>query len=106
MKFQNSSSEAKQFIIDVMAMAIFNQHIIVPLHGAANFGTGTKQYGVKRIRMGNYHLDREFYGSVNGITKQFFAIARAYGIELERLNISSTTKFVDQWLEVISNRGD
>ena len=58
--YQNCSDQIKQYLIDVLALSIFYQHIIVPLHGSINFATGTKSYGVKRVRMGDYHLDQEF----------------------------------------------
>lgn len=105
-KFQRSSKNKKNFLIDVMALSIFNQHAIIPLHGSANFASGTKNYGVTRIRMGTYHLDKEFYTAVNKITRQFYAIIRSYGLHVEQLHIASIKEFVNFWLEFTPHYGN
>ncbi len=98
--FQKSTERNKQFLIDIMALSIFNQQIILPFHGAANFAAGTKSYGVTRVRMASYHLDKEFYVLANNVTHQFFAITKNYGLSIENLHISSISVFVDHWLGI------
>ncbi len=105
-KFQKSSKRNKQFIIDVMALSIFNQKIILPYHGAANFAAGSKAYGVTRVRMASYHLDKEFYVAAKKITSQFYAITYNYGLRVEHLHISSISEFVDHCLEVVKTNGN
>jgi len=105
-KYQRSSNISKQFLIDVMALSIFNQKIILPFHGAANFAVGTKPYGVKQVRMANYYLDQEFYVLAHNITSQFFAISKDYGLNVENLHISSISEFVNHWLSVVKNSGE
>lgn len=103
--YKNNTDDIKQFLIDMMAMSVFNQQVIVPLYGASNFGSATKEYGVKQVRMGSYMLDNNFYSEVDETTKQFYAITREYGIAIESLHISSISEFIEKWLKVVNNRG-
>lgn len=103
--YKNCTDDIKQFLIDMMAMSIFNQQVIVPLHGAANFGSDTKKYGVEQVKMGSYMLNNNFYSEVNETTKQFYAITKEYGIAIESLHISSINEFIEKWLKVVNNRG-
>jgi len=103
--YKNSPDDMKQFLIDMMAMSIFNQQVIVPLYGAINFGSDTKKYGVEQVKMGSYMLDHNFYSEVNETTKQFYAITKKYGIAIESLQIPSINEFVEKWLKVVKNHG-
>ena len=105
-RYLQSPKEIKIFLVDVMALSIFNQQAITPLHGASNFSSGAKAYGVTRVRMGTYHLDKEFYTITDRITRQFFAICKEYGLNVEQLHISSVSEFTNLWLKVVKERGN
>ena len=97
--FQECTNWQKQLIIDMAALSIFNQLIILPYHGTDNFYKGSKSMGVTRIRVGSQHIDKEFIGSVSQITRQFFAIISEYELDINHLHISSISDFVKFWLE-------
>lgn len=103
--YKKSSAREKQFLIDVLALSIFNQKVVLPFHGAANFAEGTKSMGVKRVRMATYHLDREFYQAANQVTRQYYAITKKFGLDVEDLYFSSNSEFVNRWLEYGRNNG-
>ncbi|HKI55429.1 MAG TPA: hypothetical protein VJ987_14990 [Anaerolineales bacterium] len=102
--YKQCSNEMKLFLLDVLALSIFNQQVITPIHGARNFASGTRKYGVTRVRMASYHLDKEFYSDADRITKQFFAITKEYGLSVEHLHVSSINEFVEFWLKIRSGR--
>lgn len=104
--YKSCAAEMQQFLLDVMALSIFNQQVITPLHGASNFASGTRQYGVKRVRMASYDLDRKFYSDVDQITKQFFAITKKYDLPIEHLHVSSLSEFAEFWIKGKNNRGN
>ncbi|MFV8834750.1 hypothetical protein ACNSTU_07255 [Aquisalimonas sp. APHAB1-3] len=97
--FQKCAAWRKQLILDVAALSIFHQLIILPYHGAANFYADSKRSGVSRIRMGSQHLDREFVSVASRITRQFFAITKEFQIDVNHLHISNIAEFVDFWIE-------
>lgn len=99
-RYFKSHEETKLFLVDVLALSIFNQKVILPLHGASNFVSGTKKLGVKQVGMGSYHLDRDFFRTSTRITRQFFAIVSKYKIDPTKLHVSSISEFLDYWLRV------
>jgi len=100
-KFQNATSDIRLFLIDILALSLFNQKVITPLYGVGNFLDGSRKYGVNKIRMGSYDLDNEFYSTASNITRQFYAIVKKYDLNIEALHIASVNDFVDQWLKTI-----
>jgi hypothetical protein len=104
--FNNCTDDIKQFLLDVLALSIFNQHVILPLHGASNFISGAREHGAKRVKMAGYVLDSNFYNETDKITKMFFAITNKYGLPIEKLYVSSLNKFIENWLAVVRNNGN
>lgn len=104
-RYSQCSEEMKLFITDVLALSIFNQKVITPIYGAINFSAGTKKFGVSRIRMGDYHLDKRFFVQSGKITRQFYAIVRSYGLNIEKLHVASISDFVDLWIGASRQRG-
>jgi hypothetical protein len=103
-KYLKSPDNIKQFLIDVVALSIFNHQVIIPLSGATNFLTGTKSYRVTKVRMGTYYLDKDFSITTNKIINQFYSITNSYGLKMDSLYVSSIDEFVDLWLEDVENR--
>ena len=97
-KFQRSENWQKQLIVDMAALSIFNQQVILPYYGAGNFYQDAKKIGVTRIRIGSQHYDKEFIGTSSKITRQFFAITNSYEIDVNHLHISNISEFVKFWL--------
>lgn len=92
--FVSLTPEKKQFAFDLLAITVFHAHVIVPLHCSANFLTSNRKFGVKQVKMSNYMLGTDHCIQVNAITKTFFAIMKAYGIDIVDLHIESTSEFI------------
>lgn len=97
-QYMECSKWTKLFILDVLALSLYNQSVVTPLHGATNFYNDTRKEGVTRIRMGNYHIDKDFFRQTSRITRQFYAILKSYGIRVESLHVASITEFIEFWI--------
>lgn len=92
--FHNFTSNQKDLFVDLLALSIFHDFAIGPLHGSINFMNYTKKYGVKSIGMGSYKFDEKMKKISQGITKGFFEILKKYNIEIYQLNIGSIAEFI------------
>jgi|GEM_PF-1820544 len=88
------------FMTDMLALAIFHQRVIMPLHGAGNFYTGTKKLGVKQIAIGTEKWNRSYFLETAKIAGRFFAITQEFGIDTNKLNVSSLADFITTWSDV------
>jgi len=104
-KFNNCTDDIKQFLVDVLALSIFHQHVIIPFHGASNFISGAREYGAEKVKMAGYVLDRDFYDEADKITKSFFVITKKYGLPIEKLHVSSVNTFIEDWLKIVKDYG-
>lgn len=98
--------EEKLLYKDILALSVFHQYAIGPLHGSAEFMNSTKQYGVKSIAMGSFKFDAKMRKISLGITKAFFDILLKYQISIEQLNVGSTSEFIEinrAWVSKRSN---
>lgn len=93
--FQSFTSNQKDLFVDLLALSIFHDFAIGPLHGSINFMNSTKKYGVKSIGMGSYKFDSKMKKISLGITKGFFEILKKYNIEIYQLNIGSIAEFIE-----------
>jgi hypothetical protein len=100
--FKAIHSEKQPIIWDLLALSIFHEFVIGPLHGSNNFLLKSKKYGVKSINMGSYKIDGQSNAELVKITKAFFAIMKSYNIEIGQLSISSTHEFVVNNAELIN----
>lgn len=101
--FQQSAQWQKQLITDMAALSIFNQQVILPYHGVSNFYRDSKKSGISRIRLGDQHIDSEFMKTSSKITREFFAITKAFEIDVNHLHISNISDFVRFWLDRSNN---
>lgn len=85
----------RQLYLDLLALSVFYQYAIGPLHGSVEFMNNTKKYGVKSIGMGTYKFDSKMKKISSGITSGFFSILEKYEIEVTQLLIGSTAEFIE-----------
>lgn len=104
--FQGLSKAKQQFAIDLLALTIFHTQAIVPLHGSARFLTQTRRMGVVRVQMSEYMLTKEHAQQADAITRQFFAILKAFGIEISDLHFESTSDLVQRVGSWSESRGE
>jgi hypothetical protein len=84
----------KSLFLDLLALAIFHEFAIGPMHGSNNFYSSTKKYGVNSISLGSFKVDDEFNKQTLAITKAFFSIMSEYNIEINQLSVSSPHEFL------------
>lgn len=101
--YRQSNEMVKLFLHDVLALSLFNQYVMTPIYGASNFTEESSQMGVTRVRMGSHHIDKKFTETTEGITKQFYAINKNYGLKVEQLHIASANEFIEHWIGVVKN---
>jgi hypothetical protein len=92
--FKECQEYQQSLIFDLLALAMFHEFAIGPMHGSNNFYSSTKKYGVKRISLGSFNIDDEFNKQTLLITKSFFAIMSEYNIEIHQLSVSSPHEFL------------
>lgn len=96
--YQQSDDDVKIALFDLLALSIFHHQVIVPFYGANNFRQGSRQLGIKDVRVGGKNLGQEFFALSDKIPKAFFAIVSSYGIAIEKLHVSTISEFTDYWL--------
>jgi hypothetical protein len=99
--YKSMYSKKQTLMLDLLALAIFHEYAIGPLHGSNNFFSQTKRYGVRSINMGSYNIDKKFNKKTTSITKTFFAIMSEYNIEIHQLSIPSIHEFLQKNIEFI-----
>lgn len=105
-KYQGSDDHVKIALLDLLALSIFHHQVIVPFYGANNFRQGSRQLGIKDVRVGGKNLGKEFFALSDKIPKAFFKIVSDYGIAVEKLHVSTISEFTDYWLgQMRSRRG-
>jgi len=105
-KYRFSDGDTQVALVDLLALSIFHHQVIVPLYGINNFRRGSRQLGVRDVRVGGENLGREFFAKSDTIPKAFFSIVNDYGINVEMLHVSTVSEFVDYWLnQMRSTRG-
>ena len=92
--YQDFDGHQKESIKDLLALSIFYQYAIGPLHGSVEFMDNTKQYGVKSIGFGSYKFGEKMKKISMGITKGFYEILANHRIEISQLDVSSITEFI------------
>ena len=97
--YNKISKKKHPLVLDLLALGIFHEFVIGPMHGSNNFLRSTEKYGVKSIIMGNYKLDSQFNKETAIITKAFFAIIKKYNIEINQLSIPSVNEFLEGNME-------
>lgn len=98
--FQNLEEHQKTLLIDLLALSVFHQLVILPLHGSLNFMRDTQRLGVSSVVMGSYSLDASFVSTDEAITKSFFAILKKYGINVSTLRPQPIDRFIKSALEM------
>lgn len=91
----------RQRYLDLLALSVFYQYAIGPLHGSVEFLNNTKRYGVESIGMGTYKFDSKMKKISSGITSGFLGILEKYEIEVTQLIIGSITEFIknnEKWV--------
>lgn len=93
--YKKLNSPQKQLYQDLLALSVFHQYAIGPLHGSVEFMKNTKKYGVKSIDMGSYKFDDKMRKISLGITKGFFEILEKYQISVTQLTFGSINEFIE-----------
>lgn len=83
--YSEQGNESKQIIIDILALSIFYNRIILPLSGAHNFIGNLPQYKVGEIGMGSYKIDMKQQQEIHNCVSRFYAILKKYKIPLNNL---------------------
>lgn len=94
--YKQISIKKQPLMLDLLALAIFHEFAIGPMHGSNHFFSSSKRYGVTNINMGSYKIDNKFNKQLLKITKSFFAIMKKYNIEIHQLSISSIHEFLEK----------
>ena len=102
----NVSDTVRNLVYDILALTIFHDSIIIPLHGSIHFMDSAKKYGVSQISMGSYKLGKEHNQASDKCVKQFFAILSSFDIDIALLTFSNAKDFVSSTLEVIKKWSD
>ena len=100
--YNEISQEKQPLMLDLLALGIFHEFAIGPMHGSNNFFSSSKRYGVKSISMGSYKIDNQFNKKTLAITKSFFAIMGEYDIEINQLSIPSIHEFLEKNVEFVN----
>ena len=103
--YKELRQDTRQLAIDILALSIFHSQVILPLHGSAGFLSGTRRYGVTRIRLGKSHFTKQDATKSGRITKQFFAIVSTYGIEISQLTFTSPDTLIKTVREIERSDG-
>lgn len=99
--YKEFNASQKQLYKDLLALSVFHQYAIGPLHGSVEFMKNTKKYGVKSINMGSYKFDDKMRKTSLGITKGFFEILEKYQINIAQLNAGSINEFIENNLQYV-----
>lgn len=99
--YKDLPENKKPLMLDLLALSMFHEFVIGPMHGSNNFFSSTKKYGLKSINLGSYKIDEEFNKQTLAITKSFFAIMSEYNIEIHQLSVPSPHEFLIKNIEFI-----
>jgi len=87
--------EDTQIAIDIIALSIFHQAVVVPFYGSSNFLGRLADYEVTAVRMGTYTLSPDDYNNMNTCTKAFYAILKRSGLTPSSLSIPSIEDLIE-----------
>lgn len=100
--YKQISQDKQPIILDLLALGLFHEYAIGPIHGSNNFYSATRRYGVKSIKMGSYDIDNKSNKKTLAITKSFFAIMADYNVEISQLSIPSIQEFIKNNIEFVN----
>ena len=84
-----------QIAIDIIALSVFHQRVIVPFYGSSNFLTFLNNYKINSVAMGTYSLGSDDRGRMTKCTKAFYAITKKIKLSPRELNISSVEELIE-----------
>lgn len=87
-------------LCDFIALAVFHESVIVPLHGSLNFMEFSSKLGVSQVRMGEYSIDQDHTQSAEAAVKQFFGILKEYEIDTGLLSLGD----MEAYLRYVNSR--
>jgi len=96
MLFQNDYAEVMldrenvQIAVDMIALSVYYQYLIVPFYGSDNFLKNLTTRGVTSIAMGQYSLGSEERQRIEKCTKAFYVVMKKIGLSPSNLAISDT----------------
>ena len=96
--WRSASEQRQQFTIDMLALSVFQRVVLVPLHGSSNFFEGVNRLGATSIAIGKDTFGIEHQKVASAAVRMFFAITKAYEIEISELNVSDIDRFIDSCL--------
>lgn len=84
----------KNIVYDILALTVFHDKIIIPLHGSLNFMQTTKRYGITEVSMSTYSIGHEYNETSDKCVKHFFAILSSFDIDIGLLNFTNSSEFI------------
>ncbi|MFH7326421.1 hypothetical protein [Desulfurivibrio sp. C05AmB] len=99
--YNEIKQEKQPLMLDLLALGVFHELAIGPIHGSNNFFSASKKFGVTNINMGSYKIDDQSNKQTLAITKSFFAIMEEYNIGIHQLSIPSVHEFLEKNVEFV-----
>lgn len=97
------SENKRDIIYDLLALTVFHDKAIIPLHGSINFMENASRFNIDHISMGTYKIDQEHNLISEKCVKQFFAIMSSYDIAINILTFRNAKEFVSASIELIED---
>lgn len=93
------SIEDAQIAIDIIALSVYHQAVVLPFYGSSNFFERMRAFDISSVQMGTYKLSADDYRNMQLCTKAFYAILGKNGMTPATLSIPS----IDDLIERIKN---
>ena len=101
LKQRKTPDNKRDIIYDLLALTVFHDKAIIPMHGSINFMGNARKYDVNSISMGHYKIDEDHNSISEKCVKQFFAIMSSFDIPISILTFSNSKEFVNASLKAI-----
>lgn len=103
LKNKKTPESTRNIIYDLLALTVFHDKVIIPLHGSNNFMENAEKFSIESVSMGTYSIDKEHSRISEKCVKHFFAIMSSYDISIASLTFSGAKEFVDSSLSIIND---
>jgi hypothetical protein len=88
------NNDDAQIAIDVIALSVFYQRLIVPFYGSSNFLERLNSHAVSSVLMGSYILGEDDRNKMRICTRAFYAILKKLELSPSTLDISSIEELI------------
>jgi hypothetical protein len=93
-RFQNSTIEEQQSLVDLLAVAAFYQVVVVPIQSSSSFVSIIEKSGATHLRVAGDRLDRKYGTQADAVSREFHQFLRQANIPDYLLTYSSLDRFV------------